>query len=471
MLIAGQPMDRPEEHAMTESSLDLGHEHVNVRPNVRSTLRSIKVVPVAGPCSPENGENGERSDLKILFANKFFFRNGGSEVVMFDEMELMRRRNVGVIEFSMTDERNVPSDYESYFVSQKSYRHVSRADKIKSAISLVHSREAVAKIGKLIEDQKPDVLHCHNIYHQLTPSIITAASRAGVPVVLTLHDYKPVCPVYTQLSNGKVCTNCAGGHFEAVLKQRCADGSLARSALLWTEARYHALVGSYHRVNKFICPSKFMREAVVRRFGADKVVHIPNGIDAARIEISKTDEGYVLYLGRLTSEKGVETLLRSHAASGVPWRLMIAGTGPLLADLQRKYPSAEFRGHLGGIELEAAIRGAALIVVPSEWNENGPISILEAMAHGKPIVASRIGGIPEFVREGKTGLLFDPGNVDQLSDKITTLLGNRGLREAFGRSAREVVEAEYSLKAHGSALISIYESVVGSLGSRKKVGS
>jgi glycosyltransferase involved in cell wall biosynthesis len=471
MLIAGQPMDRPEEYAMTEASLDLDHDHAIARLNLHSTVRSTQAVPSTEFPRWKNGENDESSVLKVLFANKFFFRNGGSEVVMFDEMELMRRRNVGVVEFSMTDERNIPSEYESYFVSQKSYRRVSRADQIKSAISLVHSREAVAKIGKLIEDEKPDVLHCHNIYHQLTPSIITAASRAGVPVVLTLHDYKPVCPVYTQLSNGKVCTNCADGHFEAVLKQRCADGSLARSALLWTEARYHALVGSYHRVNKFICPSKFMREAVVRRFGADKVVHIPNGIDASRIEISKKDEGYVLYLGRLASEKGVETLLRSHVASGALWRLMIAGTGPLQADLQRKYPSAEFRGHLGGIELEAAISGAALIVVPSEWNENGPISILEAMAYGKPIVASHIGGIPELVREGKTGLLFEPGSVDQLSDKITMLLGNRALREAFGRSAREVVEAEYSLKAHGSALISLYEAVVGSLGSRRKVGS
>ncbi len=108
-------------------------------------------------------------------------------------------------------------------------------------ISIVHSRKAVANISRLIADEKPDVLHCHNIYHQLTPSIITAASRVGVPVVLTLHDYKPVCPVYTQLSNGEVCTKCAGGRFESLLKQRCADGSLARSALLWAEARYHAI--------------------------------------------------------------------------------------------------------------------------------------------------------------------------------------------------------------------------------------
>jgi glycosyltransferase involved in cell wall biosynthesis len=456
---------------MTDSALDLSHAPAIVLPNVDSAVRSARAVLSGDPGQAKNGEAYEKADLKVLFANKFFFRNGGSEVVMFDEMELMRRRNVGVIEFSMNDERNIPSRYQSYFVSQKSYRQVSRADKIKSAISLVHSREAVAKIRKLIEDEKPDVLHCHNIYHQLTPSIITAASRVGIPVVLTLHDYKPVCPVYTQLSNGEVCTKCADGRFESLLKQRCADGSLARSALLWAEARYHALAGSYHRVDKFICPSKFMHDAVVGRFGADKVVHIPNGIDASRIDTAPHDEGYVLYLGRLSPEKGVETLLRTHAESDGSWRLMIAGTGPLLADLQSRFPAAEFRGHLAGIELEATIRGAALIVVPSEWHENSPLSILEAMAYGKPIVGSNIGGIPELVREGRTGLLFDPGNVSQLSNSITMLLGNRALREFFGRNARKLVEVEHSLEAHGSALILLYESLVGSIGSRKKVGS
>jgi glycosyltransferase involved in cell wall biosynthesis len=143
----------------------------------------------------------------------------------------------------------------------------------------------------------------------------------------------------------------------------------------------------------------------------------------------------------------------------------------LHSDLQRRFSSAEFRGHLAGAELEAAIRGAALIVVPSEWHENSPVSILEAMAHGKPIVASNIGGIPELVREGKTGLLFAPGNISQLSNNIAALLGNRSLREFLGGNARDVVEAEHSLKAHGSALLSLYEDVMRPIGSRKKIGS
>ena len=228
--------------------------------------------------------------MKVLFANKFFFAKGGAEVVMFDEMELMKRYELEVVEFSMQDPRNLPSKFESYFVSHKSYRSGSKSEKIKAALSFVHSREAVKKVTRLIRDEKPDIFHCHNIYHQLTPSIINVAARFRTPIVLTLHDYKPVCPVYVQLRNGQPCTECADGQFEAVLRHRCADGSFAQSALLWAEARFHAAMGSYQLVDKFIAPSRFMRDAVVRRFGEDKVVHIPNYVDTRRIEASGEDK-------------------------------------------------------------------------------------------------------------------------------------------------------------------------------------
>ncbi|MET3911273.1 glycosyltransferase involved in cell wall biosynthesis [Bradyrhizobium sp. S3.3.6] len=453
---------------MMETSFDFGEGPVVEGSAKRARARSELDAQHAGR---DKFDESARHTLKVLFANKFFFRNGGSEVVMFDEMELMRSRNVGVVEFSMNDDRNIPSRFQPYFVSQKSYRTPSRSGKLRSALSLIHSPEAVSSIARLIEDERPNILHCHNIYHQLTPSIITAAAKRGIPVVLTLHDYKPVCPVYTQLSNGKVCTRCADGGFEALLAQRCADGSFGRSALLWAEARYHALAGSYRRVDKFIAPSKFMYEAIVRRFGTDKVVHIPNGIDTSRVEMSASDEGYVLYFGRLAPEKGVETLLRAHAADQAAWRLVVAGTGPLLEEFQRKYPAAEFKGHLTGPSLERTIKEAALIAVPSGWHENSPLSILEAMANGKPIVASRIGGIPELVRDGVTGLLSDPGDVSQLSENIRRLLADRDCRDKFGRCARRVVETDYSLESHGAALFSLYEGLIELAGLHKRIGS
>ena len=408
---------------------------------------------------------------KILFANKFFFLNGGSEVVMFDEMELMKKSGLDVVEFSMHDERNLPSRYDSYFVSQKGYRSSSLTGQIKSALSFIHSREAVKQISRLIRDEKPDLLHCHNIYHQLTPSIIGAAARLNIPVVLTLHDYKPVCPVYTQLANGQPCTKCSDGRFGALLSQRCANGSIGRSALLWAEARYQAAANSYQRVDKFIAPSRFMRDAVVRRFGEDKVVHIPNGIDSSLIEVPRQDKGFVLYLGRLSPEKGVETLLRAHAADNATWRLVVAGTGPLSQDLKSRFPLAEFTGHLTGDALKTRLRDAAVVVVPSEWHENSPLSILEAMAHAKPIVAARIGGNPELVRDGETGFLFTPKNAQELSRCVKVLMGDSDLRRKFGEAARGIVETQHSLARHGAALRSLYERLIVAGKSSSKVGS
>ncbi len=398
--------------------------------------------------------------MKILFANKFFFRNGGAEGVLFDEIDLMKRFENDVIEFSMHDPRNRQSDYSSYFVSQKSYRSTSKCGKLKSAISLIHSQEAVRKVTKLISDEKPDVLHCHNIYHQLTPSIINAASRMKIPVVLTLHDYKPVCPIYNQVHGVEFCSECADGRFESLLKKRCADGSLGRSALLWAEARFHAAKRSYFHVDRFIAPSRFMRDAVARRYGGDKVIHIPNGIDASRIEASDRDDRFILYFGRLSPEKGVETLLQAHAADRAGWRLVVAGTGPLLEDFRSRFPLAEFTGHLTGRALEDCVRRASVVVVPSECHENSPLSVLEAMAYAKPVVASRIGGIPEIVRDGETGLLFEPKNTGELSRHIGTLLDDASLRTKFGTAARRIVETEYSLAKHGATLQSLYESLI-----------
>jgi glycosyltransferase involved in cell wall biosynthesis len=229
---------------------------------------------------------------------------------------------------------------------------------------------------------------------------------------------------------------------------------------LWAEARYHAAARSYHHVDKFIAPSRFMRDAIARRFGEDKVVHIPNGIDASRVVASEVDDGYVLFLGRLSREKGVETLLQAHAADNGAWRLVIAGTGPLLDELRSRYSLAEFAGHLSGDALKAKLRNASLVVVPSEWHENSPISILEAMAYAKPVVASRIGGIPELVKHGATGFLFEPKDARALSGQVKTLLGDSSLRARLGREARRIVETEYSIQKHGAALLALYQSLM-----------
>lgn len=410
--------------------------------------------------------------MKVLQANKFFFRNGGSEAVLFQEREFLLQSGHEVVDFSMQDPRNLPSDYAPYFVENQSYESAGGAmAKVGAAIKLVHSAEAVRNIGRLIDDARPDLVHCHNIYHQLTPSIIGAAKRRGVPVVLTLHDYKPACPVYTRLRNGEVCSDCLDGSFSNVLRHRCADGSLGKSALLFAEATVQRLMGNYEKVDMFIAPSEFMRKSVTQqRLAKDRVSVIYNGIDCQAIDVATQDEGYALYLGRLSPEKGVETLLTAHAEVADRFPLLVAGTGPLEQTLRSRFTRAKFLGHLGGDELQRTIRNAAVIVIPSEWYENCPMSVLEAMAFGKPVIASNIGGIPELVTHGETGLLFRPGDRTQLKEHLVQLMDHAELRAAYGERARKEAETSFSLEQHNSALLHLYSTVLDRAGSQTRGG-
>lgn len=397
--------------------------------------------------------------MKILLANKFFFRNGGSEVVMFQERDYLLGHGHEIVDFSMHDARNFNSLHATSFIEQQSYRS-SGVGKLRAALTLMHSPEAVRKIGTLIDKTQPDLLHCHNIYHQITPSIIGAAKARGVPVVLTLHDFKPVCPVYTRLRGGRPCSDCLDGAFGNVLRHRCAEGSLGRSALLYAEAIVQRTLGNYEKVDRFIAPSRFMADSVAHRIPAERIDLLYNGVDMDLASEDERDDGYVLYLGRLSHEKGVQTLVRAHAAAAGRWPLVVAGTGPLFDDLTGQNKKATFLGHLAGEELRRMLAGAALVVVPSEWYENCPMSVLEAMACGKPVVGSRMGGIPELVTEGETGLLFEAGNAAELGACIDRLISNPALRQCMGRAARARAEHDFSLERHNAGLMEIYNGLL-----------
>lgn len=399
--------------------------------------------------------------MKILQANKFFFKNGGSETVMFQERDYLLANGHQVIDFSMQDARNLPSEHAAHFVQNRQYGTGGKLAKLSSSLSLIHSPEASRNISNLIKKTKPDLVHCHNIYHQLTPSIIGAAKKLGVPVVLTLHDYKPVCPTYNRLQNSKPCSKCLDGDFSQVLRNKCADGSVSKSALLYLESTVQRLMGNYEKVDAFIAPSQFMQQSIAKRIPENRIKQLYNGIDINAIDANQADDDYVLYIGRLVPEKGVETLLKSHANSGKNWSLKVAGTGPLLDVLKAQYSPSIFVGHLSGDALKATIEKASIVVVPSEWYENCPMSVLEAMAYGKPVVGSRMGGIPELIEDGKTGLLYEAGNVNELAVAINKLMASSTLRQEMGVAGRQRVTKHFSLNKHNKGLVEIYKFALG----------
>jgi glycosyltransferase involved in cell wall biosynthesis len=399
--------------------------------------------------------------MKIVMANKYFFAKGGAETVYFQERDFLRSSGVEVVDFSMHHEKNEPSDFADDFVENRDYHAGSKSavNRMVTALTLIHSPQAVKRIKAVIQREKPDILHCHNIYHQLTPSIIRAAKELGVRVVLTLHDYKVVCPTYSQFREGAPCTACEGGDLYNVVRRRCSEGSLGRSALLYAEATFERWNGSYARVDRAIAPSRFMVDAVTRwRFPKERVSLLYNGVDPVRSRVSSENRGYALFLGRLIAEKGLLTL--AEAQVGTDLRVMVAGTGPLEDTLRRSYPRLELAGQRSGAALTALVEGASFIVVPSLAPENCPMAVLEAMAAGKAVVASRVGGIPELVEEGKTGLLFEAGNADELRRRMLTLASSETSQVEMGRNARAKVENEFSIAKHNESLLRIYESVL-----------
>lgn len=394
--------------------------------------------------------------MNILLANKFFFHNGGAERVFFQERKFLIDNGHRVIDFSMNDERNFPSEFSTHFVPNINYIEDNKLSiRIRNGLQFINSTIAASKISELIDKEKPVIAHLHNIYHQITPSIITGLKRNNVKIILTLHDYKLICPSYLALRDGSICNECSGKKFWKPISTRCQD-SIFKNMLISFEAFYHKFRQSYDMVDLFIAPSKFIADYTSQRIKSKKIRVLHNGIDIDRYRPNFSDQGYVLYFGRLSKEKGIETLLKAHRTLANKFTLKIIGTGPLEGYLQREYPAAEFYGYKYGQELDNLISNAAFVVVPSEWYENCSMVVLEAMAFGKPVIGSRIGGIPEQINDGETGLLFEMGNSKELSFKIEHLINNPQLRRKMGEAGRIKAEIEYSLEDHNNNLLEIY---------------
>lgn len=405
--------------------------------------------------------------MKILFANKFFYLNGGSETVFFQEREFLLNQGHHVIDFSMKHSNNLTSAYSDYFIPNIDY-HKGSSGKIealqntfKISKNFIQNKEAIKKIEFIAINEKPQIAHLHNIYHQITPAIIPILKNAGVKVILTLHDYKLLCPSYSMLCSGQICNRCQGRYFYNAFFKKCRDGSWLKSLLLSAEAYWHKLAKSYDFVDIFLAPSKFMAETMTKyRTDRNKTIVLHNGIDSSKYVRSYVDKEYILYFGRVSEEKGVETLIKAYKTLGTNMPLKIVGTGPIRGRLQRKYPDIEFLGYKTGNELVCLISESSFCVVPSEWYENCSMTILESMAIGKPVIGARTGGICEQIDDGRSGFLFEMENIEDLAKKMGILIDERGLRNSMGKAAREILETKYSLSSHCDQLLRIYNDLI-----------
>jgi glycosyltransferase involved in cell wall biosynthesis len=402
----------------------------------------------------------------VLAVNKYFYPRGGAERYFLELSRMLARRGHEVVPFSMQDPENEPSPYGEYFVSPSGFdRRETLPDMLRAAARVIYSVEARRKIEALVERARPDVAHLHNIAHQLSPSILYGLRARGVPVVQTLHDYKLVCPNYQMFVDGAVCERCRGGRYYNAVLHRCMHGSLLRSLNVCAEAYLHAAVGTYRRlVELFVAPSRSLRERMIAHgVEPSRIVHVPHAISLEGYEPTYEPGGYAAYIGRLAVGKGADVVLK--AAARVPEvRFVIAGTGPLKDDLEAEaahlgLDNVEFLGYVTGGELRSAFSGALCVIVPSECFENSPITVFESFAYGKPVVGASIGGVPELVVDGETGLLFEPGDAEALGDRIRALAADRRRATEMGRAARARLERDHSPEIHCDRILEIYERV------------
>jgi glycosyltransferase involved in cell wall biosynthesis len=401
--------------------------------------------------------------LRILHVNKYLYRRGGAESYMQEVAALQRAAGDEVAFFGMHHPDNEPQPYADHFPAYLELEPAPEAfvDKVSGFGRMVWSSSARRGIDAVVADFRPDVVHLHNTYHHLSPSILAPLARRRVPAVMTLHDYKLACPTYRFLDKGEVCQACLGGHFTQAVRRRCKDGSLASSAAMAAELAIHTALRAYRHVQLFVCPSRFMagRMAAAGVF-PDRLRWLPHFVSAVPEGAVEHGES-VVFAGRLSPEKGVDTLVEAVGRLSGRVRLDIAGEGPdrdRLEALAARVAKGRVRflGRLDGDAMDALITDAATVVLPSRWYENQPMIVLEAFARGVPVVATDLGGTAELVRHGTDGLLVPPDDPESLSSALQALLDDPARARAMGKAALERALTDFAPNVHLARLGAVY---------------
>jgi len=400
--------------------------------------------------------------MRIAMANNYYYIRGGAERVLFEEKKILEAHGHQVPVFSQSHPQNEISEYSDYYYPFKDWRNISRFQKVPMALNIMYDRRTARGFDRFLEATDSHIVHAHNIYGGLTTSILDTAQKKGIPVVMTLHDYKLICPSYAMLNRGAVCEDCKGGRFIHSLLNTCHKESLTASGVYCIESYLNKWLHKYDTIRYFICPSMFsLQKHADHGINRDRLLHIPNFVNSSIYEPQYENGRYALFVGRISREKGMFTLLA--AVEHLDIQVRIVGDGPLKAeyeDMAQSMSHVIFEGYKTGDDLKRLYEDAAFLVLPSECYENAPMTVLEAYAYGKPAIGSRIGGIAEMIDHGKTGMLFEMGNVHQLAECIGNLWKDKSLRQQMGRAAREKVERKYSAEAHYEQLMKIYRNML-----------
>ena len=390
--------------------------------------------------------------MKILLANKFYYRRGGDCIYTMNLEKMLKEKGHEVAVYAMQYPENEKSEWSGYWPTNMT--------KLDAFTRPFGARQVVKGFSRLMDDFKPDVVHLNNIHTQLSPVIAKFAHEKGARVVWTLHDTKLVCPCYTCTRDGKWCTECFTDK-KAVIRHRCMPGGLPGAVIGYLEAQKWNKEVLQEYVDLFLPPSKFMMDTCVEGgYKPDKFRVLCNFIDVTKVKVLKGEEvkrlkgDYYVYLGRVNEVKGVRTLCK--AAAQLDKRLVVIGGGELLPELQKTYVDCkriEFKGQMQWEEFMPILRGARFMVLPAEWSENNPLTVIESQSLGTPVLGARIGGIPELIDEGVSGMTFTSGDVEDLKDKIVKMFEHEFDYDAIAKNAIE----RYSSEAYYEKLMALYK--------------
>ncbi|MGA2781912.1 MAG: glycosyltransferase family 4 protein [Smithella sp.] len=391
--------------------------------------------------------------LTIAIVHNAYGKVSGEEIVIDSLAALLAKRGMTVLRFS-----RFSAEIED-----------KRLGKITSFFSGIHNPFSRRAFDQFLRETHPDIVHIHNLYPLISPSILLECTAQGIPVVMTVHNFRLACPNGLLLSHGEVCHRCLGGREYWCVLRNCENDIFKSTGYALRTAVARILRRYYDHVNHFLCLSTFQRDLLIKEgLPANRVTILANPMSLASETISnKGKNGYVAYVGRITPEKDVPTLIEA-ARRLSDLQFKFAGDYHRLPDVIKQKPdNCEFLGQLKTEDIVQFYHNARMVVFATRCYEGFPTVLLEAMSYGLPVVCSRIGGLPEIVDNGITGLLYEPGNADELADRIWTLWQNPALCQKLGEAGKRKVLEDYSAERLLNRLLGIYEKVITEVGGQR----
>jgi glycosyltransferase involved in cell wall biosynthesis len=404
--------------------------------------------------------------VRVLQINNFHFKKGGSEAVYFNTSDILQSHGNEVFYFSINHPQNIGSKFSKFFADQSDYRSLPLYKKVINSKSFIFNNNSAQALSNLIEIYKPDIAHIHLFLGGLTTSILKVLTHYKIPVIHTAHDYRLICPSYLCMNGkGNVCIKCISDKFYLrCTLNKCSEGNYSQSLMLTFDSYFRKyFINPKNFIDHFIFVSSFSR---TKHIQFDQAYNFKSSLlynfipDLKKIDANSSKGKYFLYFGRLSREKGVEFLI--DAVRDINVEIKIVGTGPLYSSLEKKKPeNVQLVGYKSGDELKNLIDNASFVVVPSQWYENNPLTILESFSFGKPVIGSSIGGIPELIKDGENGFLFKP------DDKIGLLSAIRKAEEmnadeykSFSENARAFAEENFDPDKYYKELLKIYTNAI-----------